>query len=279
MTEFISKLDVRWQVLIWAALAVIFILVAWGLTRLNKIAFRKIQNRRKGLHLAFLERINSVVIVAGFAVLAISAFVGVRSVWQTLLGGTAVISAVLAFAAQDIIKDVLAGLMLSAHKPFEIGDRIVLEDGTAGIVEDMTMRHVVLRGFDTLRYVIPNSRINTARLSNFSYKREILSVEFRFSVSYDSDMPLVKKTIYNAVERSEYSVPGLEENGELRYAPVYFVSFADSALIMSVTVYFDRKHPPEVVIDDVNTGVREALTAHGIEIPYNYVTVVDKREG
>lgn len=275
MIEYIKQLDIGWQILIWSCAGVLFALFAWGLTRLNKFFFMRIQNRRKGLKLTFLEHIISALIVIGCAILALSAISGVKSLWQTLLGGTAIISAVLAFAAQDVIKDILAGLMISTHKPFEIGDRILLEDGTAGTVENMTMRHVVLRGVDTVRYVIPNSKLDSMQLTNFSYEDQLSALPFRFSVGYDSDMALVKTVIARAVEESEYSRPGMRAgDGTPVYAPVYFIEFADSALIMSVTVYYEKTHQPAVIKNEINTRVREALIRNDIEIPYNYVNVV-----
>lgn len=277
MTAWINHLDMPWRALVWAAIAVAVIVLAWGGASLNKRIFKKVQEKHRGIHLAFFERINSALIVLLIVILAISVFSGAQTVWQTIFGGTAIISAVLAFAAQDIIKDILAGLMISMYKPFEIGDRIVLEDGTAGVVETITLRHVVMIGIDGVRIVVPNSKLNAMQLNNFSYNTELLSVQFRFSVGYDSDMEQVREVIAEAVEDSPYSVPGRKQKtGEATYGPVYFISFADSALIMAVTVFFEKRHDPEVVMNDVNTRVREALLANRIEIPYNYINVISK---
>ena len=43
---------------------------------------------------------------------------------------------------------------------------------------------------------------------------------------------------------------------------------------MAVTVYYEPTSPTEVVKDDVNSRVNTALNAGGIEIPYDYMTVV-----
>lgn len=280
MAQYINKLDHPWDIFAWIGLIVGIILVAWVLTRINKAAFRRIRRKKSGIYLSFLEHFNSALIVIVFVIIAISSFSGFKSVWQTMLGGTAVISAVLAFAAQDVIKDILAGLMISIHHPFEVGDRIVLDNGTFGIVESMTMRHVVLIGIDTVRHIIPNSKLNSMQLSNFSYHREDRSIQFRFSVGYDSDMAKVKEVIEQAVAESEYSIPALkDESGQPRYAYAYFISLADSALIVHVTVYYKKGVTGETVMDDINTRVRDALIANDIEIPYNYVNVINKSGG
>ncbi len=251
--------------------------VAWVLLRLNSLFFKKLSEKHVGLHYLFFERVIGVLIIIVCGVVTLSSFIGVHTLWQTVLGGTAITSAVLAFAAQDVIKDVLGGIMISLNKPFEVGSRIELEDGTAGTVEDMNARHVVISGMDTLRYVVPNSRINAMRLVNYSYNREDSCVKLRFPVGYDSDIKLVREVIAKAIEESPYTKPiAKTEGSEEAYSPVYFLEFADSALIMAVTVYYERTYKMEVVKSDVNFRVREALIRNNIEIPYPHVTVTHK---
>ena len=277
MRELINRLDYPWRIFAYIGVVVAIAFIAWIATRINKFVFRRIQKRRKGLELIFFERVNAAIIIIAAFIVTVSFFSGFAAIWQTLLGGTAIISAVLAFAAQDTIKDILAGLMISIHKPFTIGDRIVLDDGTAGTVQGMNMRHVVLIGVDTQRIIIPNSVINAQKIVNFSYNRSDKSIQIKYAVGYDTDMALAKKVIAEAVESSEYSKPARRRaNSPEEYAPVYFQGFESSALILSVTVFFEKNIPTEVVLDDVNVRVREALIAAGIEIPYDYLNVVRK---
>ena len=263
-----------WGVVGIVAKIAIAVLVTWILLKLNKIFVRRLQKKYNGLYLLFFKRLIDVVIIVSCGIITISSYIGLESIWQTILGGTAITTAVLTFAAQDTIKDVLGGLMISLNKPFEVGNRIELEDGTVGIVEDMTPRHVVLVGIDTLRHIVPNSKLNTMRVINYSYHREDRSMTFRFPVGYDSDMALVKKVIAKEIEDCPYTHPKRrEEDGTEVYAPVLFLEFKDSALLMGVTAYYDSSNPTECVKDEINTRVREALIANGIEIPYTNITV------
>lgn len=265
-------------------LAVILVLIAaaalaiWGLLRLNRKVFKSIQKKREGLHLLFFERINGVIILVGGIILIFSFFSGWDSVWKTLLGGTAILSAVLAFAAQDVIKDILAGLMISLHKPFELGNRIELEDGTVGIVIDMTMRHVVLRGIDTQFYVIPNSKLNTMRIRNYSCHSAARSADFNFYIAYGSDVQKAMSVIKNAIISSGYSIPGKQTENGPDYADIYFMAYEESALRMRTTVYFESNTPSEKLISDINVRVNQALNENGIEIPYTYINVIRKED-
>ena len=253
------------------------LVVMWVLITINKKCFKKLKKDHKNIHLTLIEKLINIAIVVVVGLLAFSAVGGTKTVWQTLLGGTAVISAVAAFAAQDVIKDMLAGMMISIYKPFDIGDRIELEDGTAGVVKDMTMRHVVINTVDTIKEVVPNSRLNTMLIKNYSFNVPVRSVKFEFPIGYDSDVEKAKQVIFDTVKASPYTVPyETDLEGKEHYKPVYFLALADSALIMSVTAYYDRTTATEAVKNDVNTSVREALIEAGIEIPYNYITVVKK---
>lgn len=277
MKDLFKLIPEPWNYVTMVGIVILLIAAAWIGSRINKRVFKRIQKNKNGIQIVFFEKVNQALIVIGCVILAFSAIDGADSVWRTLLGGTAIVSAVLAFAAQDVIKDILAGLMISIHKPFGIGDRIELEDGSSGIVEDITMRHVVLVSIDTVRLVIPNSKLNSMKLTNLSVGPFDRSIHFNFSVGYNSDMAKVKKVIFDAVRESPYSIPVRKnEKSEPAYSPVYFIRFADSALIMAVTVYYEKTFTTETVKNDINTRVREALIENGIEIPYNYVTVVNK---
>ena len=47
---------------------------------------------------------------------------------------------------------------------------------------------------------------------------------------------------------------------------------------MTVTVYYKMTDATEVVKDDINTRVFEALVNAGIDVPYDYTNVVMKRD-
>ena len=264
--------NLLWFVIIMAGAG----LIIWLLLFVNKKVFSLLSIKQRGIHLVFFERMNKVIIIVAILILAFSALDSGASVWKSMLGGTAIVSAVVAFAAQDVIREILGGLMISLQKPFEIGDRIELSDGTVGIVEDITNRHVVLIGLDTLRIIVPNSKINSMMMINYSFHRDMRSVSFRFPIGYNSDIALAKKLIAQAIEDSPYTIPGKKNaNGDPIYGDVYFISIADSALMMSVTVYYPKTIPTERVKDDVHTRVFASLQQHSIEIPYNYISVVN----
>jgi small-conductance mechanosensitive channel len=211
--------------------------------------------------------------IYGF-VIAISAFGGLDTVWKSVLGGTAILSAILGFAGQDIIRDILGGLMITINKPFEIGNRIELENGITGIVIDITMRHVVLRGLDTQCFIIPNSKLNVMRIRNFSYHTCLRSADFAFNIAFNSDVEKAIEVVQRAIQESSYSVAGKHTEEGDKYASVYFMKIEDSSFQLRTTVYFTSELSSEVVTTDINLRVLNALKENGIEIPYPYMNIV-----
>jgi len=250
----------------------------WVAIRFNHIIFSNLREKWYGLHLIFFERLISMVILIGGTIMAFSMLGGFETVWKTMLGGTAILSAVLIFAAQDAIKDILGGLMITLYRPFEVGNRVELEDGTTGIVKDITMRHVVFQLLDTQVMVIPNSKVNDMRIRNYSYHSENRANQFNFQVAYDTDVGEAIRVIHDAIVDSPWSIPGKETADGPDYAPIYFLGYEQSSLRLSTTVYFMASTPSEVLISDINLRVGQALKENGIEIPYAYVNVVRRDE-
>ena len=122
---------------------VVSILLAVLLRRLLVRAVDRQANRYLG---RLLGRFLSVVIVALGAVYALD-ILGIRV--GPLLGAPGVGGIALAFAAQDILQNFIAGILLQVRHPFRIGDQISSGDDE-GVVGDVNLRTVELTTYDGL---------------------------------------------------------------------------------------------------------------------------------
>lgn len=133
----------------------VYILLFLVFMKLNKKIFKKLRAKKgNSITLQFMEKVVAVILAMVFIVIPL----GGGKIAQSLLGSTAVIAVVVGLAANEVLKDMFAGLEISIYKPFDVGDRIMLEDGRAGIIEKLTLRHVVISLLDTTRLIIPNSK-------------------------------------------------------------------------------------------------------------------------
>ena len=261
------------QLLIFAAIAAIITMI---ILKIERKIFSKRIREKKSISARFTSSLIRWVIIVIAVIWVLVSAEATSSFGKVLFQGTAIIGAVIGLAAQPVISDLFCGLMLSIHKPFDIGDRIELDNGTRGIVTDITARHVVLRTIDTIDAIIPNSKINACIVTNMSHNTKIRSIHFRFHVAYGTDVEKAMEVIRQAVMDSELTIPAWKDSGD--YGPVYFIAYADSSLEMATTVYYEPTVPSESVMSDINIRVKKALTEAGIEIPFNYVNVVMKGE-
>jgi len=82
-----------------------------------------------------------------------------------ILASATVIAAVVAFGAQQLVRDNLSGFLLTLEDQYGIGDTITV-DGTTGVVEDLRLRVTRLRGDDGTVWYVPNGDIR--KLGNVS---------------------------------------------------------------------------------------------------------------
>lgn len=279
--QFFTKNPIIGQVAELLASVAISFLVAAILLRLSGKLFKRLRRNpeKVKLNTRFLENVIRFVIIFVSVIWVVMSSSLTRSFGQTLFTGTAVLTAIAGFAAQPVLADLLCGIIISSTKPFEIGNRLTLDNGVSGIVKDMTVRHVVLQGLDTQMYIIPNSKMNGYTITNLSWKTDTRAVDFRFEVSYSADPEETIRVIGDAIRASELTVAGkTKPDGTKAYADVYFLAFKDSSLEFGTTVYYKAGTPTEVLKSDVNTRVKKALDAAGIEIPYPYYNIVAKKE-
>lgn len=248
-----------------AALITVIILLVYG-----RFVNKKLKNKQN-IQIRFTQNIIKTCIILVAIIWVLVSSTATTDIGKVLFQGTAIIGAVAGLAAQPVLGDFFSGLALTFNKPFEIGDWVELENGVAGVVADITPRHVVLRSLGTVEIIVPNSKINALIIKDTSLKK-LRSVKMEFNVAYGSDVDKVSEVIKNEIINSELTVPAKNEE----YSDVFFESFADSSLVFSTIVYFKQSTSGFAVKSDVNKRINSAFEKEGIEIPFNYVNVVMK---
>ena len=258
------------ELLIYAVIAVIVttvILLIYGKFVKNRL------KAKNNLTIRFTQNIIRVVIILIAVIWVLVSSTATTDIGKVLFQGTAILGAVFGLAAQPVLGDFFSGIAITLNRPFEIGDWIELENGTAGVVADITPRHVVLRSLGTVEIIVPNSKINALMIKDTSFKK-LRSTKMEFNVAYGTDVDKASELIKNAVTASELTVPAKDED----YGPVFFEAFADSSLVLTMVVYYKQSTSGLEVKTDVNKRVNDAFNKEGIEIPFNYVNVVMKKD-
>jgi small-conductance mechanosensitive channel len=108
-----------------------------------------------------------------------------------LLASAGVAGIAIGLAAQNIVKDVLNGVLILIEDQFNVGDTVRLA-GLTGIVEAMTLRKTTVRDADGTLYVIPNSQITTVANQSVGFSVATVNVNVDFSANPDVVVDLLK---------------------------------------------------------------------------------------
>jgi small-conductance mechanosensitive channel len=152
------------------AVAIAIVVDRFVIGRAGRLADRVTEagiSRTAQTRLRLIRRLVFVVIVLIGAAIALSQFEKLSKLATGLLASSAVIGLVLGFAAQRVLANPLAGIMLAITQPIRIGDSIEIEDA-AGRVDDVTLAHTFIDTGDGRLMVVPNEKVVSSVIFNRS---------------------------------------------------------------------------------------------------------------
>ena len=139
--------------------------------------------------LAGVIRTTGLAIIGAIVSLQFLAAVGVNL--APLLASAGIAGVAIGLAAQNIVRDVLNGMLILIEDQFNVGDTVRLA-GVAGIVETMSLRKTTVRDADGSLYIIPNSQITTVANLSVGYSVATVNVSVDFSANPDKVLELLK---------------------------------------------------------------------------------------
>jgi small-conductance mechanosensitive channel len=124
-------------------------------------------SRSTKTRLRFLRRLAIVTVVVVLGAIAIAQFTELERLATGILASTAVLAAIIGFAAQHTIANTVAGVQLAISQPIKIGDRISFQE-VEGRVLDITLSYTYVDPGDGTSVVIPNQLLVEGVVHNLS---------------------------------------------------------------------------------------------------------------
>ena len=175
----------------------------------------------------------------------------------------------MALAAQDLISNFFGGAIITVDKPFKVGDRIKVEDYYGDVISVGT-RSTRIKTLDYQIVTIPNNKLTTNIIINYSEPDQKLRITIPISVAYGTDPQRVKEILL------EIAQDAIKNTGYLLDDPaptVFFTEFADSSLNFILRVWAQKYNIPDEVKDTINCRIAERFAQEGIEIPFPQMDV------
>jgi len=178
---------------------------------------------------------------------------------RTLLGGGALLAAVLGLALQDTLGNLISGIAMHMEDSFEIDD-VIRSGEFTGRVEDVSWRATKIRTYNNDVVMIPNSLLARERLEVFPRATPNGRV-----LPFGIDYHFAPAMVIDVLQRAAAHVEGVD-----REMPCFarVAGFGDSAVMYEVK-YFVRDYMQRDRIDaDIRKAVWYAMRRNEIAIPF-----------
>ncbi|MDW7732154.1 MAG: mechanosensitive ion channel, partial [Methanolobus sp.] len=185
-----------------------------------------------------------------------------------LFASAGLVGLAVAFAAQDSIAQIFGGISIYFDKPFKLGDRIEIDGGEIGIVQEIGIRSTRIMNLYNNMIVIPNSIIANSRIVNYTSPEATMMVKVTIGVAYGSDVEKVRSVLFGIA----HSIDVVLDDP----APyVRFDNHGDFSLDFAIIMWVRNPGEKFTVIDRVNTMIDLEFKKEGIEIPFPTHTIIN----
>ncbi|MFZ5558569.1 MAG: mechanosensitive ion channel family protein [Pseudomonadota bacterium] len=249
--------------------------IAWIALRVVRRMLRLFGDRLKARSADFeeIKRIDTLtrafrsiaqIVIWVVAVMLILAALGISI--APILATAGVAGIAVGFAAQSLVKDYFAGIIMLTENQIRLGD-IVDIGGTGGVVEQVTLRFVRLRDYDGNVIFVPNGNITNVVNKSLLFAYSVMDVGVAYREDVDEALAVMKEVADGMREDGTFG-PKILEDVEV----VGVNQWADSAVILRVRM---KVGPAEQwgVRREYLRRLKRAFDERGIEIPYPHLTV------
>jgi len=232
-------------------------------------------------NLSFIKNSISFILYTAAAIYVFYNIPSLKSLGTALFAGAGIAAVVIGFAAQKAFSNIIAGIFILIFKPFSVGDTIKVGDRLAGTVEEITLRHIIIKDYENRRIVIPNTIISDETIINSS----ILDLKIRqfveFGISYESNVDKAIEIIREEAMQHENLTDNRTQQEIEEGVPqviIRMISWDNSSVTLRAYCWAENTDKGFIMKCDLLKSVKERFKEAGIEIPYPHTTIVYKNK-
>lgn len=127
-----------------------------------------------------------------------------------IIAGAGLFGVAVALGAQDLFKNLIAGMLILGEKRFRKGDWIRVEGVVEGTVENIGFRSTIIRRFDKAPVMVPNTNLSDTAVTNFSgmtHRRIYWKIGVEYCTTVDQLRQIRDEMEHYIVESPEFASP------------------------------------------------------------------------
>ncbi len=261
----------------------IAVIISTVLRKLISVFINKYASRLKTdpTNFAFLKNSVGFIIYSSAIIFIIYKIPYLKSLGAAMFAGVGIAAIIVGFASQKAFSNIISGIFILIFKPYKMSDTIEFKDGLKGVVEEITLRHTVIKNYEERRIIIPNSVISDETIINSSIEDEKIRKHIVISISYDSDIDKAIKIIREEAENHPLAIDNRTKEDKLNNIPkvlVRLIALSDFSVNLKAYVWAKNNDDAFVVECDLLKAVKKRFDNEDIEIPFPYRTIVYKKD-
>ncbi len=248
-------------------------------TRLIRRSTQIIQNDPTNYQ--FLKHtLVALVYVVGFS-LAIYMMPNLRAIASSLLAGAGILAVAVGFASQHALSNIISGFFIVIFKPFRVNDHLIIRNSLIGVVEDITLRHTVIRNFENQRIIIPNAIISDEIIINSDFTDGKICKRIDIRVSYGSNLDQAKKIIQEEAEQHRLNID-LRTPKEIKAGVpkvlVRVLNLGEYSVNLRAWAWAKNSSDGFEMSCDLYESIKKRFDKEGIEIPFPRQVVIQRNK-
>lgn len=230
---------------------------------------------------SFLKNSVRFVIWSGALVFVVYKIPYLNSIATALFAGAGVLAIVIGFASQKAFANIISGIFILIFKPFKVTETIEFQNGLKGVVEEITLRHTIIKDYENKRIVIPNSVISEETIINSDIQDSNIRKHIMFSISFDSNLDKALEIIEEEALKHRFTLDNRNEEQKRENLPIVTVRVINlSEYSVDIRAYIWTKGNDHAFVlrCDLLKIVKKRFDEEGIEIPFPYRTIIQKKD-
>jgi len=253
---------------------------------LRKIATKIIKNNADKLkvdptNFSFLKNSLSFIIYFIALIVIFRHIPALRSFGSALFAGAGILAAIIGFASQKAFSNIITGIFILIFKPYRVGDVIEISNGRIGTVEEITLRHTIIKDFKNERIIVPNTVISDDIIINSSITDSKIQCRVEVGISYDSDIDLAMQIMRDECEKHRLLIDNRTHEdlaNEVPLVRVAVIALADFSVNLRANAWTESFADAFQMRTDLLKSIKERFDREGVEIPFPYRTIVYKKD-
>ncbi|WP_430816301.1 mechanosensitive ion channel family protein [Carboxylicivirga sp. RSCT41] len=226
---------------------------------------------------SFLKNSAGFIIFTAVAIYVIQQIPGLNNIKTALFASAGIFAAIIGFAAQKAFANIIGGIFILIFRPFRVGDVIYIGVQYKGIVEEITLRHIIIRDYENRRIIIPNGIISDETIVNSSISDAKIKKHIEFNIDFNSDIDKAISIIREEAEKHPLTLDNRSDEQIEKGSPkvlVRAIAILEFSVKIRAYVWAQNNDDAFIISCDLIQIIMSRFKEEDIVIPYPYRNVV-----